>query len=192
MGRALRRSDSGGHDLFVRFVSTRLDGLLIVEPEKQDDSRGFFARTWCQREFAAQSLNVPWVQCSISFNERSGTLRGLHFQALPYEETKLVRCTMGAIYDVVVDVRPDSKTFKQWEAFELTAENRKMLYIPQGFAHGFQTLVDQTEVFYQISAFYSPIASRGHRYDDPVLAIEWPLEVSKISEKDQAWPLILG
>jgi dTDP-4-dehydrorhamnose 3,5-epimerase len=174
----------------VRFIENRLKGLFVIEPERLEDPRGFFARTWCQREFAAQSLNALWVQCSISFNERSGTLRGLHCQASPHEETKLVRCTMGAIYDVVVDLRPNSESFKQWEAVELTAENRRMLYIPEGFAHGFQTLTNRTEVFYQISAFYSPAASRGYRYDDPTFAIQWPRAIAEISEKDRSWPLI--
>jgi len=170
------------------FNETRLKGIFIVEPERIEDERGFFARTWCRHEFEARQLNTNLVQCSISFNQKKGTLRGLHYQAAPYEEVKLIRCTMGSIYDVVVDLRPLSPTFKQWLAVELTAENRKMLYIPEGLAHGFQTLEDHTEVLYQMSEFYHPECARGVRWNDPAFGIDWPLNVQIISIRDQQYP----
>ena len=145
------------------FNETKLKGAFVIEPERLEDERGFFARTWCQREFEAHGLNPRLVQCSISFNKKKGTLRGMHYQVAPYEEARLVRCTMGAIYDVVLDLRPASSTCKQWVAVELTSENRRMLYIPGGLAHGFQTLKDNTEVFYQMSEFYQPEYVRGVR-----------------------------
>lgn len=169
------------------FTETRLKGAFLIEPERLEDERGFFARTWCQREFEARGLPSRFVQCSLSFNRRRGTLRGLHYQVAPCAEAKLVRCTMGAIYDVIADLRPESSTFKQWEAVELTADNRRMLYIPEGFAHGFQTLTDDTEVFYQISQFYCPEHSRGVRWDDPTFSIEWPGTPSVMSERDQGF-----
>jgi dTDP-4-dehydrorhamnose 3,5-epimerase len=172
----------------VIFTETKLNGAYIIEPEKLEDERGFFARTFCQNEFKARGLNPCVAQCSISFNKRKGTLRGVHYQARPYEETKLVRCTAGAIYDVIVDVRLGSRAFKQWVATELTAANRKMLYIPHGVAHGFLTLVDETEVFYQMSEFYHPECARGLRWNDPALAIEWPSDVRVISERDSRYP----
>ena len=171
------------------FVETRLKGAFIIEPERIEDERGFFARTWCQHEFEARGLNARLAQCNISFNTMKGTLRGMHYQIAPHEETKLVRCTMGAIYDVIVDLRPASPTFKQWEAVELTAGNRRMLYIPGGFAHGFQTLGDETEVFYQMSEFYHPGSSRGARWNDPAFGIAWPLTISTISQRDRSYPL---
>jgi len=175
----------------VIFIETKLKGAFIIEPERLEDERGFFARTWCQREFAAHGLNPRLVQCNISFNKKKGTLRGMHYQVAPYEEAKLVRCTMGAIYDVIIDLRPDSPTFRQWITVELTAKNRRMLYIPEGFAHGFQTLVDSTEVFYQMSEFYHPECARGIRWDDPVFGIEWPPERERlISLKDQNYTFI--
>jgi dTDP-4-dehydrorhamnose 3,5-epimerase len=170
------------------FVETRLQGALVVEPERREDERGFFARTFCQREFADLKLETRLVQCNLSYNKRLGTLRGMHFQIAPHAETKLVRCTMGAIFDVIVDLRPDSPTFKQWVGVKLTAENRLMLYIPVGLAHGFITLMDDTEVFYQMSEFYNPESSRGVRWDDPAFGIELPLLPRVISDKDQRYP----
>lgn len=170
------------------FIETKLAGVYIIELEKIEDDRGFFARTFCQREFEAHGLNPRIAQCSVSFNRRKGTLRGMHYQAAPYEESKLVRCTMGAIYDVAVDLRPDSLTHKQWMAVELTEDNRRALYIPAGCAHGFQTLVDDAEVYYQISEFYHPEVAKGIRWDDPAFAITWPLPDPVLSERDRSYP----
>ena len=171
------------------FRETKLKGAFIIEPERLEDERGFFARTFCQEEFKTHRLNPGMVQCNISFNKKKGTLRGMHYQVAPHEETKLARCTRGAIYDVIIDLRPDSPTFKQWVAVELTADNRRMLYIPKGFAHGFQTLEDNTEVLYQMSEFYHPECARGVRWDDPAFGIEWPpAEQRIISAEDQAYP----
>jgi dTDP-4-dehydrorhamnose 3,5-epimerase len=172
----------------VIFVSTRLPGAFVIEPERHDDQRGFFARTWCAREFEEHGLTSRLVQCSISFNKRKGTLRGMHYQAMPYLEAKLVRCTMGAIYDVIIDLRSGSPTYKQHVAVELTAQNRKMLYIPESFAHGFQTLVDDTEVFYQMSEFCSLDHARGIRWDDPAFGIAWPPADRIIIERDRNYP----
>ncbi len=167
------------------FKETKLAGAFIIKPEKLEDSRGFFARAWCEKELTNYKLNTRLVQCNISFNHKKGTLRGLHYQIPPYEEIKLVRCTQGAIYDVIVDLRPDSSTYRQWVAVELTQENRLMLYIPGEFAHGFQTLLDNTEVFYQMSEFYHPESARGIRWNDPLLGIEWPISTPIMSEKDK-------
>lgn len=173
----------------MKFTETQLKGAYIIELEVIQDERGFFARSWCHQEFATKGLNPSLVQCNISFNCKKGTLRGMHYQAKPHEEAKLVRCTMGAIYDVIVDIRPDSSTFKQWVAVELTAKNRKMLYIPEGFAHGFQTLEDNTEVFYQMSQFYRPESGKGIPWDDPNLKITWPeVDQRVISDKDLNYP----
>jgi len=169
------------------FKETKLKGAFVVEIEKLEDGRGFFARSWCETEFAEHGLNPRLVQCNISFNERQGTLRGIHYQAVPYEEAKLVRCTRGAIFDVIIDLRLDSPTLAQWIGIELTAENHRMLYIPEGFAHGFQTLKDNTELTYHVSRFYMPKAEQGVRYNDPAFGIKWPMEVRVISEKDKAW-----
>ena len=170
------------------FRETKLKGAYVVEPERLEDERGFFARTWCQPEFEAHGLNPRLVQCSISFNRRKGTLRGMHYQAAPHAEAKLVRCTMGAIYDVIIDLRPESDTFRKWVAEELTAENRAALYIPEGLAHGFQTLADNTEVFYQMSESYYPESSRAVRWNDPAFGIEWPLLPTAISSRDLTHP----
>jgi dTDP-4-dehydrorhamnose 3,5-epimerase len=170
------------------FTETELEGAFVIEPERLEDERGFFARTWCQREFQAHELNPRLVQCSISFNKKKGTLRGMHYQVPPYEETKLVCCTMGAIHDVIIDLRTHSRTFKRWVAVELTAQNRRALYIPEGLAHGFQTLEDNTEVFYQMSEFYHPEASRGVRWNDPAFRIVWPNDIIVISDKDREYP----
>jgi dTDP-4-dehydrorhamnose 3,5-epimerase len=167
------------------FRETPLKGAYIVELEPIRDERGFFARSFCIEEFTEHGLNPNLVQCSVSFNERKGTLRGMHYQVPPHEESKLVRCTRGAIFDVVVDLRPDSPTFKGSFGTELTAENHKSLYVPEGFAHGFQTLEDETEVLYKMSVLYRPESAQGVRYDDPAFGIEWPLPHSIIiSPKD--------
>jgi dTDP-4-dehydrorhamnose 3,5-epimerase len=158
----------------MRFRETPIPGALVIDPERREDERGFFARTWCQREFEAHGIRCAWSQCNISFNRRCGTLRGLHWQEAPWSEAKLVRCSMGAIYDVVVDLRPGSPHYGKWTAVELTATNRRMLFVPEGFAHGFQTLTDDTEVFYQMTGEYHPEAARGLRWNDPALAIAWP------------------
>ena len=170
------------------FTETRLKGAFIIQPEKLEDERGFFARTWCKREFETHGLNSNLVQCNISFNKKRGTLRGMHYQVAPHEEAKLVRCTMGGIYDVIIDLRPNSKTFKQWISVELTAENRKMIYIPEGFAHSLLTLDHNTEVFYQMSEPYAPECARGVRWNDPAFDIVWPAGVAVISEKDKHYP----
>jgi dTDP-4-dehydrorhamnose 3,5-epimerase len=172
----------------MQFIPTKLQGAYIIELEKLEDERGFFARTWCEQEFANFGLDPKIVQCSISFNWKKGTLRGMHLQLPPGAETKLVRCIRGAIYDVIVDLRPNSPTFKQWIAVELTAENRKTLYIPQGFAHGFQTLEDNSEVFYQMSEFHQPELARGFRWNDPQFNIDWVENPSVISERDRQYP----
>jgi dTDP-4-dehydrorhamnose 3,5-epimerase len=170
------------------FIETKLKGAFVIEPERLKDERGFFARTWCKHEFEVHGLNSNLVQCNISFNVKRGTIRGMHFQAEPFEEAKLVRCTKGAIWDVIIDLRPDSPTFKKWFAVELTAENHKMLYIPESFAHGFQTLEANTEVFYQMSEYYSPECSKGVRWNDLVFSIEWPEDDIIISDKDRQYP----
>ena len=172
----------------MKFIETSIPDVLIIEPELHADERGFFARTYCHDEFAARSLPTSWAQCSLSFNHERGTVRGMHFQAPPYAEAKLVRCTRGAIHDVVLDLRPDSSTFLRHVAVTLNAENRRLLYIPKGLAHGFQTLEDDSEVFYQISSRYRPETSRGVRWNDPAFSIHWPLPVSRISERDRTYP----
>ncbi|MFN9174560.1 MAG: dTDP-4-dehydrorhamnose 3,5-epimerase [Synechocystis sp.] len=172
----------------MKILETDLKGAYLIETEPIFDDRGFFARSWCQREFLEQGLNPNLVQCNISFNLKKGTLRGMHYQSQPHEEVKLVRCTRGSIYDVIVDIRPDSSTFKSCFAVELRSEKYNMLYIPEGFAHGFLTLEDNTEVFYQMSDFYYPELAKGIRWDDPLFAIKWP-KVSQpiISEKDLSY-----
>lgn len=173
------------------FVETKLRGAYIIDINPIEDSRGFFARSWCRKEFTEHNLNSNLAQCNTSFNFKKGTLRGMHFQVHPYAETKLVRCTRGAIYDVVVDLRKNSETYLQWVGVELTSDNRRMLYVPEGFAHGYQTLQDSTEVFYQVTEYYTPGAEGGLRWNDPTLAIEWPvIEDIIISNKDKNWPLI--
>jgi len=170
------------------FRSTGLAGVRLIDLEPARDERGLFARTFCTRELAAQGLETGFVQHSISVTERAGSVRGMHFQKSPHEEVKLLRCIRGAIHDVLIDIRPDSPTYGRWEAYELTAENRRQLYVPAGLAHGFQTLLPDTEVGYLISAFYAPAAAAGIRHDDPAFAIAWPLPVADISPKDRAWP----
>ena len=170
------------------FRSTGLAGVRLIDLEPVRDERGLFARTFCTRELAAQGLETGFVQHSISVTERAGSVRGMHFQKSPHEEVKLLRCIRGAIHDVLIDIRPDSPTYGRWEAYELTAENRRQLYVPAGLAHGFQTLLPDTEVAYLISAFYAPAAAAGIRHDDPAFAIAWPLPVADMSPKDRAWP----
>lgn len=169
------------------FTETRLKGAYIIEIEPISDERGFFARSWCQNEFEAQGLTTRLAQANISFNKQKGTLRGMHYQVEPYGEVKIVRCTQGALYDVIIDLRPDSPTYKEWIGVELTAENRRMLYVPENFGHGFQTLVDHTEASYQVSEFYTPGAEQGIRWNDPTFGIEWPAEVTVMSDKDKNW-----
>ena len=167
------------------FAETKLKGAYIIELERRQDDRGFFARSFCQEEFGSHSLHTQFVQCNISFNHKKGTLRGMHYQVEPYTEAKLVRCTMGAIYDVIIDLRPESPTFKQWLGVELSGDNRRMFYIPEGFAHGFQTLTDNAEVFYQMAEFYNPESARGVRWNDPAFGIKWPAAEERIiSTKD--------
>ncbi len=170
------------------FAPTPLAGAYVVEPEPREDARGLFARTWCERELAAQGLETRIAQCSASFNKRKGTLRGMHYQIPPFAETKIVRCTRGALYDVIIDLRPDSPTFTRHFAAVLSADDRKMMYVPRGFAHGFQTLEDATEVFYQISEFYSADHARGVRWDDPAFAIRWPDDERTIVDRDRTYP----
>jgi len=172
----------------VIFSETKLKGAFLIEPERLEDERGFFARSWSGEEFGARGLSARLAECNISFNRRKGTLRGMHFQAPPRAQTKLVRCTMGAVYDVIVDLRPGSLTFKQWLGAVLSADNRLMLYVPEGFAHGFQTLEDGSEVFYQMSDIYVPEAARGVRWDDPAFGIEWPPGERIIIARDQGYP----
>jgi dTDP-4-dehydrorhamnose 3,5-epimerase len=172
----------------LRFEATTLAGTWLIEPVPARDERGFFARTFCVREFADRGLATGFVQHSASQSRTRGTLRGMHFQRAPHSEVKVVSCLKGAIWDVIIDLRPESTTYRRWQGFELTAENHRRLYVPEGFAHGFQTLCDDTEVGYLISAFYAPLAAAGVRHDDPAFAIEWPLPPTAISEKDRAWP----
>lgn len=172
----------------IIFTETKLKGAFLIDVERREDQRGFFARTFCEREFASHDLNTRFVQCNISFNKLKGTLRGMHYQAAPCEEIKLIRCTSGAIFDAIIDLRPDSPTFKAHFAAVLSAENRKMLYIPEGFAHGFQTLQSETEVFYQMSQFYSPEHARGVRWNDPAFGIEWPAGERIIIDRDDSYP----
>ena len=172
----------------MTFAEAPLAGAFIVEPECIHDERGFFARTWCQHEFERRGLATRWAQCNLSFSDKAGTLRGMHLQAPPHSEAKLIRCTRGAIHDVIIDLRAESPTFKQHFGTILTAENRRMLYVPEGLAHGFLTLEDESEVFYQMSSFYDPSFARGVRWNDPTFAIPWPGHVGVISEKDRSYP----
>ncbi|BDV43034.1 dTDP-4-dehydrorhamnose 3,5-epimerase [Geotalea uraniireducens] len=169
------------------FTPLELANAFLIEPERLEDQRGFFARSFCREEFASRGLNPEIAQCNISYNASKGTLRGMHYQH-PRGEDKVVRCTRGAIFDVIIDLRPDSATFKQHFGVLLTEMNRRMLYVPVGFAHGFQTLEDHTEVFYQMSEFYVPENGRGVRWDDPAFGIHWPEVVTIISERDATYP----
>jgi dTDP-4-dehydrorhamnose 3,5-epimerase len=171
----------------MKFVETKLKGAYIIELEKHEDERGYFARAWCQQEFLKQGLDAALVQCNVSSNPRKGTLRGMHYQIPPYAETKLVRCTRGAVYDVIVDLRSESTTFLQWTGLELTPDDGRMLYVPKGFAHGFQTLEDNSMVFYQVSEFYARDHCGGMRWNDPLVNISWPCDVTVISAQDKGW-----
>ncbi|HZD52651.1 MAG TPA: dTDP-4-dehydrorhamnose 3,5-epimerase [Woeseiaceae bacterium] len=173
----------------MRFSKTELCGAWLIEPTPARDDRGFFARTFCVKEFKEHGLTTRFVQHNASQSAKRGTLRGMHFQSAPHGEVKVVTCLKGAIWDVIIDLRPRSPTYRRWRGFELTVANRQQLYVPKGFAHGFQTLCDDVEVGYLISAFYAPAAASGLRHDDPAFAIGWPLPVSTISEKDRTWPL---
>ena len=172
----------------MRFLETRLSGVFEIRPELIQDERGFFARSWCQQEFSTHGLNSRLVQCNISGSLRKGTLRGMHYQVAPFAESKLVRCTRGSIFDVAVDLRPDSPTYKQWTAAILSAKNHHMLCIPEGCAHGFLTLEDDCEVFYQMSEFYHPETARGVRWNDSAFGIEWPGTAEVISARDASYP----
>jgi dTDP-4-dehydrorhamnose 3,5-epimerase len=174
------------------FTETKLKGVFVVDPEVKHDERGSFFRTWCKQEFKAHGLNAELVQCSGVFNRKKGTLRGMHWQAAPREEAKLIRVISGAVYDVIVDLRPDSATYKKWLPVELDTENLRMLFVPEGFAHGYLTTRDDTELFYQMSEFYSPELARGFRWNDPAFAIQWPEEVRVISERDRSYPDFAG
>ncbi|MGH8001736.1 MAG: dTDP-4-dehydrorhamnose 3,5-epimerase [Brasilonema sp.] len=168
-------------------TETSLQGAFLIDLEQRQDTRGFFARTFCQEEFSAHGLKPTIAQCNLAFNYKKGTLRGMHYQVAPATEVKLVRCTHGAIYDVIIDLRPESPTYKLHIGVELTAQNRRALYVPEMFAHGYQTLTDAAEIVYQMSEFYAPEYQSGLRYDDPAFGIEWPLPISEISQKDTCW-----
>lgn len=170
------------------FNETELKGAFIIDLERHQDDRGFFARTFCQKELAGHGLISDVAQANMSLSKTRGTLRGMHYQKSPFEETKLVRCTKGVLYDVIIDLRPDSPTFKSWIGVELTADNYRMLFVPKNFAHGFVTLADDTEVTYMVSQFYAPGSELGIRWNDPQFGIQWPVEVQVISEKDAGWP----
>lgn len=172
----------------MRFLKTRLDGAWLIVSEPAKDERGFFTRLFCIQEFNAKNLETHFVQHSLSFSSKRGTLRGMHFQEPPHDEVKVVQCIKGVVFDVIIDIRPESPTFLQWQGFELTADNLMQLYVPAGFAHGFQTLSDDAEVHYLISTYYEPSAARGLRYNDPAFAINWPLPIAAISAKDETWP----
>jgi dTDP-4-dehydrorhamnose 3,5-epimerase len=170
------------------FTPTELAGAYVIEPERFEDARGFFARTWCPRELEAHGLNPRLAQCSVTFNRLAGTVRGMHFQTAPHEEAKIVRCTAGAIHDVIIDLRPGSPTRRRWISAELSAENRRALYVPEGFAHGYITLRDDSEVLYMITEFHAPASARGVRWDDPAFGVTWPLPVRVIADRDRSYP----
>lgn len=176
----------------MRFIQTELQGAFLVELEPSHDHRGFLARTWCSEEFAAHGLSPRLAQCNISYNCKRGTVRGLHYQAAPYEEAKLVRCTAGSMFDVIVDLRPSSPHHRSWRGFGLSSRNRLAVYVPEGFAHGFQTLEDETDVLYQMSEPFHPGSARGLRWDDPTLNIQWPIAEPVLSERDRSHPLLGG
>lgn len=177
----------------INFIETKLKGAFVVEPERFDDHRGFLSRSFSAREFERLGLNPCVVECNISYSRAKHTVRGMHFQRGPHAQAKLVRCTVGAVYDVAIDLRPDSDTYGQWVGVELTAENRRMLYVPEGFAHGFQTLVEGAEIFYQISHYYAPGSEGGVRWDDPAFGINWPERAHvTINERDSTYPDFRG
>jgi len=173
----------------VQFIETKLPGAFLIELERKEDDRGFFARAFCRNEMAARGLVGELVQCNVAFTHRRGTVRGLHYQVAPAAESKVVRCIRGAIFDVIVDLRPDSSSYLQHLGVELTADDRRQLYVPEGFGHGYQALSDNAEILYFVSAFHSPQSERGIRYDDPAFRIPWPAPVTLVSLKDQNWPL---
>lgn len=172
----------------MNFTETKLSGAFVIELQRMEDSRGFFARAFCRREFEAYGLNPAVAQCNTSFNRAAGTLRGMHYQVDPFREVKLVRCISGAIHNVIIDLRPASPTYRAWAGFDLSAENHRTLYVPEGFAHGYLTLADHTEVFYQVSEFYNPGHERGIRWNDPAFAIHWPVTPRIVSPKDASHP----
>jgi dTDP-4-dehydrorhamnose 3,5-epimerase len=174
----------------MNFAKTSIEGAMVIDPVPHIDNRGRFMRAWCLKEFADQGIAFEPVQANLGFNTKRGTLRGMHFQAAPAGEAKLVRCTRGAVFDVVLDLRPESATYGAWQSVELTSDNARMLYLPEGCAHGYQTLEADTEMHYMMSAFYAPAAGRGVRFDDPAFGIVWPLAVTEISEQDRNWPLV--
>lgn len=176
----------------MKFIPTGLEGAWVIDIEPRGDDRGFFARTWCEKEAAAVGLNPRWVQANTSFSKDVGTLRGMHYQASPRQETKLVRCTRGTIFDAIVDLRPSSPTYLKWFGVELSAENHRAIYVPEDFAHGFITLTGDVEIQYMVSQFYAPDAERGMRWNDPAVGINWPRGVEVISDKDARWPHIKG
>ena len=190
MGWPLCRAHPGSEGIPLIYTPTGLDGAWLLEPERVDDERGFFMRTWCRHEFEEHGLETQLAQCNVSWNRRRGTLRGMHYQGEPHAEAKLVRCTRGALHDVIIDVRPGSPTRGRHYGVDLTAANYRMLYIPEGLAHGFITLEDDTEIFYLMSEFYTASAARGVRWDDPTWGIRWPIEVAVISERDRNLPLV--
>ena len=187
MGRKICNSYTRGENFIMKFLETKLKGAFIIELEKSEDERGFFARIWDRKIIQEKGLNDNLVQVSISFNKKKGTLRGMHFQKKPFEEVKIVRCTRGRIFDVIIDLRPNSETFMNWTSFELNTNDLTLLYIPEGFAHGFQTLEDDTEVFYQISNWFSPEHAKGIRWNDKKFNINWPIQNPIISEKDLSY-----
>lgn len=172
----------------MRFTETKLAGAFVIEPQLFEDERGFFTRTFSTKGFLSHGCNAQVLECNVSFNKRAGTLRGMHFQVAPYAQSKLVRCTAGAIWDAIIDLRPGSPTLREWVGVELTASNRRQIYIPEGFAHGFITLADDTEVLYQMGGVYNAEASRGVRWNDPAFGIQWPREVAVIIERDATYP----
>lgn len=174
----------------MKFSPATLSGVWIIDPELREDERGFFARTYCENEFAGHKLNTNWPQCNLTLTRKRGMVRGLHYQTEPKPEIKLIRCATGAVFDVVVDVRRESPSFGRWEGIELTADNRRLLYVPVGFAHGFQCLTDNCELFYQMSEFYVPNLARGVRWNDPQIGIKWPIAEAKLSERDQTLPFL--
>lgn len=176
----------------MQFTETKLKGAYIIDLELKNDERGFFARAFCKNEFGNLGLSTELVQCNISFNKDAGTLRGLHYQTPPHQETKVIRCTMGSIFDVIVDIRPDSPTYLEWVSVELSAQNRRLLYIPRDFAHGYLTLDDASEVFYYVDTFYEPKSASGLRWDDPALDIKWPAKPVTMSSADREWKLVEG
>ena len=172
----------------MQFTETKVKGAFLIDMERREDHRGFFARSWCTKEFETHGLHPRIVQINVGYTAKKAGLRGMHYQLAPHEEAKTVRCTQGRVFDVVVDLRPGSSTYKMWDGFEITAANHQMLYVPEGCAHGYQTLEDESEIEYLTTAFYAPESARGVRFDDPALGIRWPLPVSSISDADRAWP----